>query len=150
MPEKRLNADELDLLVNGLPFAVAVFDPGYRVVHANKAFWSQIKVSKEDVLGRHCYETVGEYANSPDKNGREKICSFCRADEALKTGKKVEIVRPCGTGFIKVTTVPQMDGSGNILHFLEIIEDITEEKRSRHELELREETYRTIIENSPT
>ena len=101
------------------------------------------------ILNKPCYETVGEYAEISSKIGKDKICSFCKIEDALRSKEQTVIERPLGDKYIRVTTIPELDDSGNIYRFTEVIEDITDTRRIENELRLKEESYRTIVENSP-
>jgi PAS domain S-box-containing protein len=109
-------------------------DPEYKIIYGNKAYWKLINIPKEDITGRPCYETVGEYVGDPAKTGKEKICSFCRIAEALESKNQVEIERPFQDRILKVTTVPELDDSGEVCWFTEVIEDITKRRRAEEEL----------------
>ncbi len=121
---------ELNRIFHNLPFSIACLDREYRIIYGNNAYWDFINMPEENIIGKPCYETVGEYACVPDKTGKEKICSFCKIEDAVKSNKPTVIERPLGDKFIRVTSVPETDDSGNICWFLKIIEDLTELKRA--------------------
>jgi PAS domain S-box-containing protein len=139
---------ELKTIFENLPLGIAYLDAEFKLVNANKFFFDLTGFSEEDLIGKPCYETVGEYADS-SKKGLEKICSFCKKDECFNTRRPTIIERPLEGSIIKVTTVPQLDEDGNIVRFLEIIENITERKLSEVALRESEERYRKLVESSP-
>lgn len=126
----------LDTIIDSLPFSIAYLDNEYRFIYMNRAFLNLINSSAETVLGKPCYETVGEYVNNPERKGKDKICSFCKLDEVFRNKKPVTIERPLGDKFIRVTTIPEMDDAGNIYRFIEVIEDITDRKGTEETLKL--------------
>ena len=74
----KLSATELNQIFYNLPFSVACLDRDYRIIYGNRAYWDFIGIPQENIIGRPCYETVGEYANVHDKTGKEKIRQFLR------------------------------------------------------------------------
>ena len=130
MQTSKLSTRELNQIFNNLPFSIAYLDRDYRIIYGNKAYWNLIEIPEENIIGKPCYETVGEYACVPGKTGKDKICSFCKIEDVVRSNKPAVIERPLGNKFVKVTSIPEMDDSGSIYRFLEVIEDITELKQA--------------------
>ncbi|MGD0283644.1 MAG: PAS domain S-box protein, partial [Dissulfurispiraceae bacterium] len=140
---------EMNRIFNSLPFSIACLDREYRIIYGNKAYWDFIKIPEENIIGKPCYETVGEYAGVQDKTGKEKICSFCKIEDAAKSNKPTVIERPLGDKFIRVTSIPETDDSGSICRFLKIIEDLTELKQTEVALKKsRDEMERKVEERT--
>jgi PAS domain S-box-containing protein len=139
---------ELKTIFENIPLGIAYLDAEFKLISANKFFYGLTCFGEESLVGKPCYETVGEYTGST-KKGLEKICSFCKKDECFNTRRPTVIERPLGDSIVKVTTVPQLDENGNIIRFLEIIEDITKRKLSEEALRESEERYRKLVESSP-
>src|ERR671932_789807 len=61
----------------------------WRVIFQNRTG----EESLGEIVGRHCYEAIG-HCSAP--------CSFCKAPEALKSGKTIsaEVCRSDGTAFL--------------------------------------------------
>ncbi len=121
---------EIETIFENLPLGIAYLDSDFKFISTNKLFNEFTQYREEDLIGKTCYETVGEYAGDPLKKGLEKICSFCRKEECFRNVNPTTMERPLGDNFIRVTTVPELDEDGNIYRFIEIIEDITERKQA--------------------
>ena len=140
--------NELETIFKNLPLGIAYLDSEFKLINANKFFYDLTGLNEGDLIGRPCYETVGEYTDSTKKE-LEKICSFCKKDECFNTMRPTIIERPLGSSIVKVTTVPQVDDNGNIFRFLEIVENITQSKLSEAALLESEKRYRNLVESSP-
>ncbi|KCZ71710.1 PAS domain S-box [Candidatus Methanoperedens nitroreducens] len=126
--------EKLRAVFDNIPLGIAYLDSDFKFIKVNKFVYDLTGLNEEDLIGKTCYETVGEYIDDPTKEGLEKICSFCKKDECFKTRRPTVIERPLGNSIIRVTAVPEQDQNGNISHFMEIIEDITEHKRAEEQI----------------
>ncbi len=124
---------ELRNIFRNIPLAIIYLDREYKIINANKFFYDITGLKKEDVIGKPCYDTIGEFADDPTKKGLEKLCTFCKKPECLVTKKPTVIERPLKDKFLRVTTIPELDENGDIANFLEIGEDITKHKFSEAE-----------------
>jgi PAS domain S-box-containing protein len=124
---------ELEKILEILPIGIVYLDADFRFISANKFIHDMTGLSENDLKGKFCYETVGEYSNDPAKEGVEKICSFCKKDKCFKSKKSTVMERPLGNSIIKVTTIPELNENGDITSFLEVVENITEGKQKESE-----------------
>ena len=124
---------ELQTIFDNFPVGIVYLDDKYKIISTNR-FFNEFTGFREGALaGKTCYEAVGEYADDPAKRGPEKVCSFCKKDECNTLRKPVSMERPLGDKFVRVTTIPEFDNSGNIFRYMEIVEDITDRKRAEAE-----------------
>ncbi len=130
---------EIETIFENLPLGIAYLDSKFTFISTNKRFNDFTQYREEDLIGKTCYETVGEYAGDPLKKGLEKICSFCKKEECFRSVKPTTIERPLADKFIRVTTVPELDEEGNIYRFIEIIEDVTERKEAEEKSRLQQQ-----------
>lgn len=126
--------NELKTIFNNIPLGIVYLDDKFKFISANKFFCDMVGIDEAKLIGKLCYETVGEYADDSSRKGTDKICSFCMKHECSKVKKATVMERPFGDSITKVTTVPEMDESGNISNFLEIIEDITETRETEEKI----------------
>ncbi|MDI6801278.1 MAG: PAS domain-containing protein [Thermodesulfovibrionales bacterium] len=138
--------DNMERILANIPVAIAYLDINFNLLKVNNYACALSGLTEKDIVGKTCYATFGEYANDPSKTGREKICSFCKIEECLKTRMPIVMERPFMDKFIKVTVVPEMDADGNIYRFLEIVEDITENKRKETAQALLQKTIDSVTD----
>ncbi|MBI5740177.1 MAG: PAS domain-containing protein [Nitrospirae bacterium] len=124
---------ELKTIFENLPVGIVYLDHDYTVISTNRFFTSLIRKVEEDIIGKTCYETVGEFARDPAKTGQEKICSYCKIESCLHSKRPISVERPLADRIVSVTTIPEADESGNIVRFLNMIEDITDRRRAEAE-----------------
>lgn len=124
---------------------VAVISADMEIIALNKVmkkWFPEVDVEKKPI----CYRAF----NNPPRNG---ICSYCPTILALKDGKVHEVVtetpRPGGVVNFRVVSSPVKDKDGKIIAAIEIVEDVTENKRLNKEREETEKKYRSLVENLP-
>ncbi|MBF0402755.1 PAS domain S-box protein [Candidatus Magnetominusculus xianensis] len=129
--EKHLQLlDDFEAIFENAPFGIAYLDCEFNIIKMNRFLYNITGFQPKDIVGKPCYETVGEYAADNAKGGMEKVCSFCKVAESLMTGEPTAVERPMGKNFLKLTTIPLFDKDKSISHFLEVIEDITWQKEA--------------------
>ncbi len=141
---------ELRAILDNLPLGIAYLDAQFRFIRINKFFADLTGMKEDDLLGKPCYETVGEYANDPTKKGLEKICSFCKKEDSFNLKKTCVIERPLKESILRVKTIPQLDEGGETHHLLELFEDITECKLAEEGLRDSERKFRMLSQEYHT
>ncbi|WP_420263683.1 PAS domain S-box protein [Candidatus Magnetominusculus dajiuhuensis] len=126
--------DEFEAIFENAPFGIAYMDSDFNVLKMNRFLYDFTGFKPEDIVGKPCYETVGEFAADNAKGAMEKVCSFCKVAESLMTGEPAAIERLIGRHSVKVTTIPLFDKDKSIGHFLEVIEDITWQKEAEEKI----------------
>ncbi len=124
---------ELKTIFENFPVGIIYLDDKYRIISANKFFNDFTGFNEDELVGKICYEVIGEFAGPSSKKGRRKICSFCKKEICFSTKKPAVLERELGEKFVRVTTIPELDENGNISRFMEIVEDITERKLAEAE-----------------
>jgi PAS domain S-box-containing protein len=125
---------ELKTIFDGLPIGVAYLDTDFRFINANRALCRFAGKKEGELIGRHCYDVIGEHAHDAARKGRERVCGFCRIDESSRLKKPVAIERQLGGSIVRVTAIPEMDENGEVVRFLETFEDITAQKKAEDSL----------------
>lgn len=121
--EARQKAEqEKEKILDSLAELVAYQDRDMRILWANRAACESVNLTREQTIGRHCYELWGE---------GDKVCPNCPVARAMETGITEQGKRTASDGrawFIQAS--PVRDDDGNITGAVEITLDITERKRA--------------------
>ena len=119
----------LDTCVNG----VTLSDPDLEdspIVYANKAFENMCGFKQEEIIGRNCRFLQGSDRDQPELE---------RLRAAVKKGEAVEVTlrnyRKNGEMFNnRLVVKPLFDERGNVVYFLGVQYDITEQVKAQQEI----------------
>ena len=132
-------------VIDSLADTILIVDPdNFKIINANKAALDQLKVKKEEVLGKTCFE-VTHHSNvacqPPD--------DVCPIREVLETGKAVSVEHIHFDKFNKQSSVevwahPVLDAEGKTV-IIHIAKDITEHRKVEKLLVENETKYRSLF-----
>ncbi len=134
-----INQDKLlDKIFNNTPCGYILMDKNRKVYYASDYFLDYMGLTKNDVLGKACYEAGGIGS---------KPCVNCSIERALKSGKteymRQEQYTNNGRKIFDLYGVPLVEADGSIEYVIEIIIDRTEEV----ELErARQQDFKKLID----
>ncbi len=118
-------------IFNNTPCGYILMDKNRNVLYASDYFLSYMGLTKDDVLGKICYE-AGGIGSRP--------CENCSIERALKSGKteymRQEQFTSSGRKIFDLFGVPLVEADGSIEYVIEIVIDRTEEvqlERSREQ-----------------
>ncbi|MBN1106684.1 MAG: PAS domain-containing protein [Deltaproteobacteria bacterium] len=108
---------------------IMLMDPDYVVVDANEGYLRRVNRSREETIGRKCYEVIYGF-NSPCPEWQPEM--GCPMQETLRTGERARVIheRYDGEGspnFCDLETYPVLDREGRVFRVVEIWRDITKE-----------------------
>jgi len=131
-------------VVDHIGIGISLISPDMEILTLNnqmKKWFPNIDVSKRPI----CYKSFND---SP----REEICSYCPTYTTLQDGQVHESITetPAGNEIknYRLISSPIKDMDGKIIAAIEMVEDITENKRAQEALRDSENKYRTIFETT--
>jgi|GEM_PF-2033376 len=123
----------LETIVNGITEQIILISKDFKVLWANKTLLEQFNCNLEDILGRSCH-AVTHNQTTPCQPPHD----ICPIAEVYKKGVPVTEVHvhqgPNGEFFSEVTAYPIKDEKGEIVEFVHIARDITEQKKTEEKL----------------
>ncbi len=132
---------EKQVILDTLMEHVIYHDPEMRVLWANQAACESAGMTREELMGRSCYEI---WANRSDP------CEDCPVRLSRDTGDPhaIEKMTPDGR-FWRIQASPVFDIRGRIVGIVELTLDITQRKLAEEALRKSEDRHRSIVETIP-
>ena len=122
---------ELEQIFNTAADGMCVIDKNFKILRVNKTLLSMFGESKEDLVGRSCYEIFPDHqCYTPDctltriSDGTDNLVQF-ESEKKLKDGRSLYLI---------VTATAFRGADGELLGIVEDFKDITERKRMEEEL----------------
>jgi PAS domain S-box-containing protein len=117
--------DYLNAIISSLKNPIVILDKNYTIVDTNPAFCSKHETTREEIIGKHCYEITHRY----DRPCYE-MDTDCPARKVFEIGKQTQVVHNHIEGknniMEEIIASPIKDEKGNVLYVMEEIQDITE------------------------
>lgn len=123
-----LPQNEINTILNGIRDFILIISPDRKILEVNDAFLKHMHYTREDVIGRECFEVFRETerksSNCHQKCTLEKVIRekrHCR-QELIRIGPDDK------PRYTEVTIYPVWEKKGKISKFIEISRDITKRK----------------------
>jgi PAS domain S-box-containing protein len=136
--DQRLRESEsfLSSVLEGIGEGVVVIDKDYRIVSANRGYCAQMKLSCDDVLGKHCYY-VSHHINEPcyeKENGCDCTVQKCFESDGHHQAVHTHYDMYGNPVYIETHSYPLKDPAGNVVSAIETLKDITEKRNLEAQL----------------
>lgn len=133
-------------LVNSLPMQISVLNSRFEIVWMNRRMREELNLkSLRKVINRKCFDVLF---------GRQVRCEPCPLAFIEDNGKPASsIVEENNLGrYLKISLVSlggKSTRQGRDIHYVEVVEDITEQKKAEEELKRLSDFNAAIIKNAP-
>ncbi len=132
--ENRRTIHFLSSIFEGMGECLVVVDQDYKIVTANRAYCELVESSREEVIGKNCYEVYLKTKRPCGDCG--KVCAVMHT---FNTGDPATTVHAYSkndtdTTYLDVRSYPIRDASNNIMYTIEILNDITEKIKLEQQL----------------
>jgi histidine kinase len=143
---------EKEAIIDGISDTLMLLDARtYKILEVNQAFLRSYGLSREEVLGKRCYE-ITHHQSMPCHRANSH-CP-CPLEDCVKTGnlsyaEHVHQDHEGKTLYFEITTYPLEDTSGQVSRIIHLSRDITQRKYLENEVKKSEEKYRTLFNSIP-
>ncbi len=129
--------EQMATVLNGIQEFILVITPESVIVDVNEAFLKSMDYTRDEVIGRKCYEVYQRSDYPCDQ--REALCPL---KKAIRNRSPSQQIRPrLGSDgklrHLEVTVYPIWEKDGKISKFIEISRDITKRKKEEEEITQR-------------
>jgi PAS domain S-box-containing protein len=140
----RESEERFRTLVEGISLGITLIGPDYRIITTNSAQGKLFQKTVSELTGQECFREFEK---------RESVCSHCPGTIAMATGQKAEVEAQgvLDNGSVvtsRVQAFPRFGPDGQIVGFIEVVEDITQikqaEKDSKYHLDFLQNLLDTI------
>jgi diguanylate cyclase (GGDEF)-like protein len=115
------------MMKNDLPVAISILSTDFTFIKVSVTTSKLIGLPRKEIIGKKCYDIVGQYKDDPFKKGMEKICDDCACLRCIQSGESSEMVRESDQNTVShILAIPLKNKSNEIIGMLEIIENIAE------------------------
>ncbi len=125
-------------------FGFSLIDVNYKIIMVNRMICRYFHKPASELIGRVCFR---EYEK------RDSVCPHCPGKIAMATGMPAEaetkgILDDGNAILVSIQAFPAFNSNGKVTGFIEIVQDITKQKKAEEKLRESEEKYRDIFENA--
>ena len=133
----RRRNEEIHTILNGIQDFIVVITPDRQILEVNQAFLNQMDYTREEVIGRKCYEVFQKLYSecTPDR-------MLCPLDEAFRSKQPSQSVltrKDHGDRqhFFDVKIFPVLEKDGRVSKFIEVSRDVSGIRRQEEEMTRR-------------
>ncbi|MDD5063640.1 MAG: PAS domain S-box protein [Phycisphaerae bacterium] len=132
-------------LVENIGLGINLIDAKYRIIMTNIAHAHFMKKARGKFLGNYCFR---EFAK------RNTVCPNCPGKKAMATRRPADVetegIGDDGSRMpVHIQAFPVFDADGTVKGFTEVVEDLTERRRTEENLRESEQRFKAIVDNAP-
>ena len=141
-----------DFLIHQSTAAIVIINTDFTIVELNEPYLKAVNKSKEEVIGKHCYQI---------SHGFSVPCSSAQPDmkcpmvETLRTGMSSHVIHEHpdpekGSTFCNLIALPLLDRNGEISRIIEVWRDITDvvsHSWTKHIKEMKSDLQKLVQED---
>ncbi|PKL38647.1 MAG: hypothetical protein CVV42_21510, partial [Candidatus Riflebacteria bacterium HGW-Riflebacteria-2] len=144
----RSSRDFIKTVLDSMNDEVSIIDVrNFRIIDVNKVFLDDYGLTKEDVLGKTCYE-ITHKRNTPCI-APDDTCPLMQTKETGKYAVEEHVHWIDGEKqYVENSTSPILDENGNIVQVVHVSRDITERKRVEKALMESEERFFSMAQTA--
>jgi len=133
----REHTEEMETILNGIQDFILVITPEMEIMECNEAFLTKMRYSREDVIGKKCYE-VYHKIDHPCHGGP----TDCPLKDVVRNKRQIRKIqtRLMADGekrYYEVNIYPIWEKDGKIQKFIHISRDITQHRKEEEEITRR-------------
>jgi two-component system NtrC family sensor kinase len=118
-----------DFLIHQSTAAIVIINTDFTIVELNEPYLKAVNKSKEEVIGKHCYQ-ISHGFSVPCSSAQPGM--KCPMVETLRTGMSSHVIHEHpdpekGSTFCNLIALPLLDRNGEISRIIEVWRDITDE-----------------------
>lgn len=143
---RRLSDEMYQYVFFNVGIGIAIISSEMEIIAINKQmekWYPNLDISQKPI----CYKSF----NNPPQ---DSVCSYCPSFLTFQDGKihKALTKTPLGDHIknFRIISSPIKNAQGKVIAAIEMVEDVTEHIQSKRQLEISENMYRTLFENTGT
>jgi PAS domain S-box-containing protein len=136
--EFRNARDEWERTFESVPDLIFILDMNCRIVRINNTAVKRLGCTKEEIVGRFCYEVI---------HGEKAPPEFCLHTQLLADGQEhfAEVREEQLNGDFSISVTPLRDADGKLVGAVHVAHDITEHIRTEETLKIEKEFTETAL-----
>jgi two-component system cell cycle sensor histidine kinase/response regulator CckA len=132
---------EKGLILSSVSDMVVYLNRDLEIIWANAAAGRAMRKNRDRIKGTRCHQTW---------HRRNAPCADCSVQETLTTGAAADRIIETRSGRVWTSKAfPVRNDGGEVIGAVEIIRDVTEQKRAEEQLEKERDFINTLIQTSP-